>query len=591
MLQALDPRSILLLAAVAGLAASVLMARDGPTGSERRLASSWGVWQMTTLAQAAACLGQALRGDQPPAVTYSLVNALQLLAIGLLWLGARRMLGHRAPLWLALPLPALWLAASLLPAFAVSQDVRIALFAPLSLGVMAMASRDLLRLHRREGLRAALDLGLVVGLMAAGLVALYAEVMLLPPAREAGWGMGGTGAAFIVALFGVMLPFLILAIHREQERAAQEKRRAEALVAGRAEVERLHDGLPAVIFLRDVLPDGSSRLRYRGGDFERVMGWPTEPYGTVDGRLAACVLDGWTLEEHLRTALRDGTARSEWQLRQPDGSLRHIQSEARVLGPLPGGATEVVGYARDVTQERLAAARGMAATRLASLGEMAAGLAHEVKQPLQSLTLGAELALLALARGEDEVVRGKLGTVLDEADRAADIIEHVRRFARGTLEDARPVPLALAGVVDGALRLARFGLEEEGVEVELSLGTPPLRVLGVSVLLERVLVALLHNAREALASLPAGAPRRLSIAVEWRPGGLVALSVADNGPGIAPEILPRLFEPFATTKGPDRGRGLDLAAAHGLLRSLGGTLSGANGAVGATFTLMLPAAD
>ncbi len=183
MLPALDPRSILLLAAVAGLAASVLMARGGPTGSELRLASAWRVWQVTTLVQAAACLGQALRGDLPPVLSYSLVNALQLLVPALLWLGTRRMLGHRAPLWLALLPSALWLVACLVPGFVFSQQARIALLAPLSLGVMALASRDLLRLHRRHGLRAALDLGLVVGLMATGLAALYMLMLCCSRAR------------------------------------------------------------------------------------------------------------------------------------------------------------------------------------------------------------------------------------------------------------------------------------------------------------------------------------------------------------------------------------------------------------------------
>jgi two-component system C4-dicarboxylate transport sensor histidine kinase DctB len=134
-------------------------------------------------------------------------------------------------------------------------------------------------------------------------------------------------------------------------------------------------------------------------------------------------------------------------------------------------------------------------------------------------------------------------------------------------------------------------LDEAGVEVQVALGEPPLRVLGVAVLLEQVLVSLLLNARDALAVLSPGAPRRLWIAAEPVSDHQVKLTVADTGGGIDAALLPRLFEPFATTKGPDRGRGLGLATAHGLVRSMDGTLCGANGVQGAIFTLTMPSTN
>lgn len=569
MLQALDLRSVLLTAAAMGMLGSFLLARAGNSEPGAGPAAAWRAWLLATLVQGCVLLGQAFRGELAPALVFSFVNAMQLLALGLSWVGARRLVGRRLPLAMAALPAALWLLACLVPGFMQWQPVRVALFATLSLGLLAWTTLDLLRLRAREGLRTALDLALMLGLVTLALPGLYLEAILFPRPGPAGWGMVGNVVALIVALFGMTLPFLILSLRREQERALEGVRHAEALAAGRAKVERLHEGLPAVIFLREVRPDGTSRLRYRGGDLERVMGWPADRYGTTDGALATLIPDGWTLEGHLRTALRDGMAREDWQLRQPDGSLRHLRSETRVLGRAPGGATEVVGYVRDVTQEREADARAMAAMRLASLGEMGAGLAHEVKQPLQSLSLAAELALLALGPAAPEPVRQKLGTVLSEAERAADIIEHVRRFARGASEDTPPVPLALAGPVAGALRLLRVALEEAGVEVELALGEPSPQVLGVGVVLEQVLVSLLLNARDALAARPPGAPRRLRIDVTTNPGGEVAPCVADTGGGIAPEVLPRLFEPFVTTKGPDRGRGLGLASAHGLVQALG----------------------
>jgi signal transduction histidine kinase len=587
----LDLRSIFLLAAIVGLVGTVLQARGGRPEPLLPLATAWPTLALATLAQAFASVGLSLRGDVHPYLTFSLGNATQLLALGLLWLGTRRLTGHRPPFWLGVLPALLWLLACLMPGFIASQQARIGLFAPLSLALLAGTLRELLRLHGRDGLRSALDLALVIGLVLAGLVGLYAEALLVPRPMGSGWGIVGTSAAVIVAFFAVTLPFLLLAIRHEWERAAQHVREAKALTAGRAEVARLHDGLPAIIFLREAQPDGTSRLRYRGGDMGAVTGWPPGTPGAAEALSGTPLAEGPTPRGQLEHALREGLAREEWRLVQPDGGHRHIRGEMRVLGSAPGGAVEVAGYAVDVTQERLADARAAAAVRLASLGEMGAGLAHEVKQPLQALSLAAELALMGLDAGSPEVVRRKLDTVMQEAERAADIIEHVRRFARGAGEGAAPGTLALAEPVGNALRLVRSTLEEAQVEITLAMEPPPPRVLGISVVLEQVLVSLLLNARDALATRPAGAARRLRIVAAAGDEGQVTLTVADTGGGIEPAILSRLFEPFVTTKGPDRGRGLSLAAAHGMVASLGGRLTGGNEGEGAVFTLRLPAME
>lgn len=585
---ALHLPSVLLIAAVVGLLGAALMSRDGMPDQEADRGGVWLPLLMAALFQPIASLGHALRGELPPMLVFSAVNAVQLFALALLWLGARRLAGRDWPLWMATLAPGIWLAACLIPGFLESMAQRISLFAPISLGLMGWSIRDLLHLRARDGLRAALDLAIFLGLVALGLAGLFTETIRAPRPLADGWGIMGTTAVIIIAIYGSTLPFLILNIRRERERAMLDARQFAVAAAGRAEAERLHEGLPAVILLHEMQPDGSFRLRYRGGDLEGVSGWPPERLAAADGPLATPNSEGWSLHGHLRAALREGMVREDWRLRQPDGSHRTIRSETRVLGPAPDGAIELVGYALDVTQERLAEARSIAAMRLASVADMGTGLAHEVKQPLQALSLAAELAQVALGPYAPPQARRKIEIVLREAERAADIIEHVRRFAHGAPADATPVPLSLAGPVDGALRLVRVALAEAGAEVELDLGDPPLMALGVAATLEQVLVSLLLNARDALADQPPGRPRRVSIIAAPLAEGRAVLSVADTGGGIAPDILPRLFEPFVTTKGPDRGRGLALAAAHGSVRSMGGVLSGANGDQGAAFTVTLP---
>jgi C4-dicarboxylate-specific signal transduction histidine kinase len=172
------------------------------------------------------------------------------------------------------------------------------------------------------------------------------------------------------------------------------------------------------------------------------------------------------------------------------------------------------------------------------------------------------------------------------------VIEHLRRFARGVEQGAQPVPVPVREAVDGAMALIGGGLRDAGIELVLELGAPPPVVRGHLVALEQVLGNLLMNARDAMAQLPEGRPRRLHVRAEHADAAeMVRLTVADTGGGLPEEVLGRLFEPFVTTKGPERGTGLGLSICHGLVQGMGGSISAANDNQGAVFTLLLPAAN
>ena len=387
-------------------------------------------------------------------------------------------------------------------------------------------------------------------------------------------GLGGTLAALM---------------SRRQELAAA-RRETELLRAGRSEVQRLHAALSAILFLREVSPDGASRLLYRGGDIETVSDWPPEAFAGHNALLPFAVPGTEPLADTLRRVLRDGQADWEWQIRQPDGAIRTVWQRARRLSGSAETGGQVVGYMLDVTGQREAEARAAAAGRLASPGEMAAGLAHELKQPLQNISLAAELAQLALAGDEDAEAARRLALIVAQVQRAADLIERLRRFARGPEQGVPPADVALADVVEGTLALSGRVLAEAGIDVEVALGEPPPIVRGDALLLEQVLSNLLLNARDALQALPPGAPRRIRIAAGPAAWGRVSLTVSDTGGGFPPEVLARLFQPFVTTKGPDRGTGLGLSICHGLLGATSGAISARNSADGAEVTLLLPAA-
>lgn len=364
---------------------------------------------------------------------------------------------------------------------------------------------------------------------------------------------------------------------------------AEAQRAGRAEIERLLGGLPAVIYLREMAADGSSRRVYRGGNLEAVMGWPYEFLATRNDFDDMTHPEDRPLKEVGPQLLREGRLSQEWRMRQPDGGWRTLHSIAEVLTRRPDGGAEVLGYTIDVSARRAAEARAMAAARMASLGEMAAGLAHEVKQPLQTMCLAADLALIALRRGRVEQIADRLERIIHQAQRTSDLIDRLRRFAVGSDQSGETEDVQLATAVDGALELTRGAISDADIAVEVAVRDPSPIVQGNGMLLEQVLSNLLLNARDALAALPQGAARRIRISTVSKPDGSVLLRVADTGGGIAEEVLPRLFEPFVTTKGSDKGTGLGLSICHGLVKRMGGDIAAHNDAEGAVFTITLRA--
>lgn len=391
--------------------------------------------------------------------------------------------------------------------------------------------------------------------------------------------------AAILAL-GVGLGLLALAHRREALRVAQQE--ATALRAGRAEIVRLLGGLPAVVFLRDIGPDGRAKLLYRAGDILVVTGWPAETMRDQED-WRPLYPPGLSSEGFFAAVMRDGVGTIDWQMIQPDGSLRAMRTHARRLTRRADGGGEMVGYVLNVDAELKAAARAAAAGRLSSLGEMAAGIAHELKQPLQSVSLLAENAQIAALRGE--AVTERLERIIGQVAHAADIIENLRRFARGTPEGAKPVPVELALAVRQTLALADAALREAGMRVEVDLGRPAPVVMGNAVGIEQALLNLLINARDAMTLRPATGLRRIRITAERVAKSHVALRVADSGGGIPADVLARIFQPFVTTKGPEKGTGLGLSISHGLIQAMGGTIEAHNGPDGAIFTITLPLAE
>ncbi len=221
---------------------------------------------------------------------------------------------------------------------------------------------------------------------------------------------------------------------------------------------------------------------------------------------------------------------------------------------------------RDLAEARQSLARS---ERLATVGRLAAGVAHEVGNPLGAISGYVDLARGAAARGGGE---GALEDYLARIDAEARRID---RTVRALLDFARPgspalVPIDLAAAVEAALAVARVQARFRGVAVELDLPTGLPRVLGDEHTLAQVLVNLFLNAGDAL-----GGRGRVTVSARAR-GGRVEVRVEDEGPGIPEADLARVFDPFFTTKEPGQGTGLGLSICHRIMESYGGEISAAN---------------
>ncbi|AZF30141.1 Sensory box histidine kinase [Pseudomonas sp. R4-35-07] len=258
-----------------------------------------------------------------------------------------------------------------------------------------------------------------------------------------------------------------------------------------------------------------------------------------------------------------------------------------------GHLVEVQAVGRDNTEVRRAQQQLTQSAKMATLGEMATGLAHEINQPLNVMRMAVVNVLKRLGNGDVQVdyLTEKLQRIDAQVQRAARVVDHMRVFGRRSEVEQQPFDPAHA--VEGTLSLLSEGLRGKGVEVKLTQADGSVQVTGYADQLEQVLINLMVNARDALLSLKQKQPDlRPWIAVHTEHDSRhVRIWVEDNGGGIDPRLLERIFEPFFTTKPIGVGTGLGLSVSYGIVENMGGRLSVSNGEHGARFCVELPRAS
>jgi signal transduction histidine kinase len=259
------------------------------------------------------------------------------------------------------------------------------------------------------------------------------------------------------------------------------------------------------------------------------------------------------------------------------GEARRLASITRLLPSLALALHTI----RMRDEERRLAEQMRQSEKLAALGELVAGVAHEVNNPLAGISAFAQLLQ------EDRLAPEQHEAVLmikREADRAVAVIRDLLTFARKS--GPRAVLVDLNSLLEQTLRLRQYGLRTAGVEVVLELEAALQSLHGDDRQLQQVLLNLIVNAEHAMASMN----RRVLRLRTRNDGPRVQVEVCDSGIGMSPELQARIFEPFFTTKGEGKGTGLGLSVSYGIIHTHGGTLDveSAPGA-GSTFRITLPA--
>lgn len=253
--------------------------------------------------------------------------------------------------------------------------------------------------------------------------------------------------------------------------------------------------------------------------------------------------------------------------------------------------TEDLSRARDLLEVEIAEHRSteqrlqgvqqelVAANRLAILGQVAAGVAHEINQPLATIRAYADNARVFLERDKTAPAVENLTSIAELTERIGTITDELKAFARKGR--SAPEPIVLRAVIEGAVVLLRSRFAGRMEALDILSPSPELKVLGNRIRLEQVFINLFQNALEALEGK--GGARVEVRAVETP--GRIEVTIADNGPGIPPDILEALFTPFNTSK--ERGLGLGLVISKEILADYGGTIAVRSDGNGTCFTIGL----
>ncbi len=280
------------------------------------------------------------------------------------------------------------------------------------------------------------------------------------------------------------------------------------------------------------------------------------------------------------------------QAKQTTGNGKYIFANIRISPSVYDGRQVLLVTTSDITKRLETEQQLIQASKMATLGEMATGVAHELNQPLSVIKTASSFFIKKLD-GQQPISPDVLSTMLRKidanVDRASKIISHMRLFARKSEIDLEQTNVNT--VLTKAFEMFSQQLKVRGIEViwDIAQDLPP--VSADPIRLEQVFINLLLNARDAIEeTLASGAAREGTICLKAKvQGDAVVIDVTDSGEGIPKAVVDKVFEPFFTTKEVGKGTGLGLSISYGIIRECGGHIRAANAkGGGARFIITLP---
>ena len=340
----------------------------------------------------------------------------------------------------------------------------------------------------------------------------------------------------------------------------------------------------------------ASEEKYRSlfdNDPNPILVFDRATFQIIDANIRATEKYGYSREELLQLSFRDlGDPEDAEKIRslvveaciilpkirhrKKDGSIMHVDIHSCPREHL--GEDVIIANIADITDSIQAEAQLIQASKMATLGEMSAGMAHELNQPLNAIRIGSDLLRKMVARGQsvDPELAGKVsGEIGAQVERAANIINHLREFGRKSdLDELEKVninkPINDVFTVLGQ----QLKLRQITVNLDLDENIPP--ILGVRNRLEQVFINLVMNARDAIEEkremTHGEAPEGVLSIRSYQEDGKVVAVVRDNGNGMPESVKEKIFEPFFTTKEITKGTGLGLSISYGIIKDYEGAI-------------------
>jgi len=359
-----------------------------------------------------------------------------------------------------------------------------------------------------------------------------------------------------------------------------ERREMEKALRGQEEFQRyLLESFPDLILVIDL--NGrysfvSSRIHdLRGYKPEDLLGKKVEEEQDYSPELFALYRDLITGRKNFGSC--------DYSARHRDGNWRTMRASASPLFDAENKLSGAIVSVRDITVEKKLEQQIIQSERLAAMGQMIGGFAHELNNPLTSILGMSEL----LQEGEaPESVRKQMVVLQQQARRAAEIVQNLMYFSRPPAPGKTPIDLG--ELVQRTLHLHAYSLRKNNITVDFLKETSVPAVSGDAHQLMQVFLNLILNSEQAMREVRDRGTLRIRIENQEKS---VSVIFQDDGPGISPEILPNIFDPFYTTKRPGRGTGLGLSISKAILREHNGNVEATSGpGGGAVFTVTLPVA-